>query len=95
MKEDSKTTKDWQEALDYSENLVHAEYTDWRLPNTRELQSIGDYSYAPDAEDPSLQRAAIDKIFGLTEMESWFWSSTSHGDNPAFATSLSNSRFLA
>ena len=71
----------WIQALDWTEDLEAAGYSDWRLPNAKELQSIVDYSRAPDAEDPAARSAAIDPIFNLTETESWFWSSTSLGDD--------------
>ncbi|MHC4557595.1 MAG: Lcl C-terminal domain-containing protein [Planctomycetota bacterium] len=81
MKADSGTTMNWEQALNYAENLEYAGYSDWRLPNTKELQSIVDYTRAPDALDPAYRSAAIDPIFNLTETESWFWTSTTHGDN--------------
>jgi len=81
MKSDSGTTMNWKEALNYAENLNYAGYSDWRLPNTKELQSIVDYTRAPDAVDPNLRNAAIDPIFDITETESWFWTSTTHNDN--------------
>ncbi len=76
MKADSGQTMDWEEALSYSESLYHAGYDDWRLPNAKELQSIVDYSRAPDAQDPSQRSAAIDPVFDLTEIESWYWTGT-------------------
>ena len=30
----------WEDALSYAENLELAGYSDWRLPNAKELQSI-------------------------------------------------------
>ncbi len=80
-KTDSGTTMNWQQALNYAENLKYAGYSDWRLPNTKELQSIVDYTRAPDALNPEYRGAAIDPIFDLTKTESYFWTSTTHGDN--------------
>jgi hypothetical protein len=80
-KADSGRTMDWKEALKYAENLNHAGYEDWRLPNVKELQSIVDYSRAPDAPAVSARGAAIDPIFDLTAEESWFWTSTTHIEN--------------
>ncbi|MGD7653373.1 MAG: DUF1566 domain-containing protein [Verrucomicrobiales bacterium] len=74
-------TLDWVEALDWAENLTHAGYDDWTLPDAKQLHTIVDYSRAPDAEDPAMQSAAIDPVFHITEQESWFWSSTSLGDD--------------
>ncbi len=51
----------WAEAIAYCEDLSLAGYTDWRLPNRNELQSIVDYTrkspsinttYFPDAQSP-------------------------------------------
>lgn len=80
-KADSRSRLNWQQALSYAENLEYAGHDDWRLPNAKELQSIVDYTRAPDARDPRARGPAIDPIFNLTETESWFWTSTTHGDN--------------
>ena len=79
---DNGNTYNWVEALDYAENLSHAGYDDWRLPNAKELQSIVDYTRAPDAIDPSQQGTAIDPVFGVTEEESWYWTSTTLLETP-------------
>ena len=92
---DSGHTMNWEDALEYSENLVHAGYEDWRLPNAKELQSIVDYTRAPDAADPSYRSAAIDPIFDITVEESWHWTSTSHGDNLAFGIYICFGRGLS
>ncbi|NIP28031.1 MAG: DUF1566 domain-containing protein, partial [Phycisphaerae bacterium] len=41
----------WQEALNWAENLKYAGYSDWRLPNVKELQSIVDYTRSPATTD--------------------------------------------
>ncbi len=78
---DGSSTMNWESALNYCGNLDYAGYDDWRLPNAKELQSIVDYSRAPDAQNPAQQGAAINPIFDLTETESWFWTSTTHLDH--------------
>ena len=76
QKTDDGTTRNWGAALTYAESLGLAGYTDWRLPNSKELQSIVDYTRAPDAVNPAMQSAAIDPVFDVTEEESWFWTGT-------------------
>ena len=80
-KADGGKTMNWQQALAYAENLDLAGHTDWRLPNVKELQSIVDYTHAPDARQASARGPAINPIFKLTNVESWFWSSTTHIEN--------------
>jgi hypothetical protein len=41
----------WGDALAYCENLTLAGYSDWRLPNINELQSIVDYNHFSPAID--------------------------------------------
>ncbi len=78
MKIDSGKKMTWKEALAFAENLKYAGHNDWRLPDVKELQSIVDYSKAPDARDKSARGPAIDPVFKVTEPESWCWSSTTH-----------------
>jgi len=40
QKADDGVSRDWENALLYAENLNLAGYSDWRLPNAKELQSI-------------------------------------------------------
>ncbi len=99
-RDDSGTGMVWDDALSYCENLDAAGYDDWRLPDAKELQSIVDYSRAPDATDS----AAIDPIFIATpitnergEMDyGYYWSSTTHasyhgGGNSAVYVSFGRS----
>ncbi|MCU4162502.1 DUF1566 domain-containing protein [Carboxylicivirga caseinilyticus] len=82
MKNDNGVAVDWEDALTYAEGLVYADHSDWRLPTTKELQSIVDYSRAPDAT----QSAAIDEMFTCTSIVNeggdddfgYYWSSTTH-----------------
>ena len=37
-----------RDALAYCESLTLAGHADWRLPSAKELQSIVDYTHAPD-----------------------------------------------
>ena len=82
MHDDSGTGMDWESALNYCENSSLAGYTDWYLPNAKELQSIVDYSRSPDYTNS----AAIDPLFNVSTITNeagqldypMFWSSTTH-----------------
>jgi hypothetical protein len=81
-KDDSRMAMNWKDALAYAENLTDAGHTNWRLPNAKELQSIVDYTRAPDAIDNGRRGPAIDPVFNITISESWFWTSTTFLDGP-------------
>jgi len=82
MAEDSGNGMNWKEALSYAENAEFAGYTDWRLPNVKELQSIIDYNRSPGTTNS----AAIDPLFFCSEITNeagqidypFYWSSTTH-----------------
>ncbi len=86
---DDGTLRDWENALSYAENLTLADYSDWRLPNAKELHSILDYTRSPQTTNSP----AIDPVFSTTEINDpngnpghypYFWTGTSHldGINP-------------
>lgn len=79
---DSGKAMDWRDALAWCEGLELAGHDDWRLPNAKELQSLVDYTRAPDAISPAQRGPAIDPIFQMTDGESWFWTSTTHLEGP-------------
>ena len=72
----------WQQALEWAENLEFAGYNDWRLPNAKELQGIVDYRRCPDVT----KSAAIDPIFEVTSIINeggkidypCYWTGTNH-----------------
>lgn len=77
---------DWETALAYAENSNLAGYSDWRLPNVKELQSIVCYDYAPGAKDAANEGPAIDpNYFSVTSITNeagvqdygYAWTSTS------------------
>ncbi len=77
----------WEEALAYVETKNAANYlgySDWRLPDIKELQGILDYSRSPDTTNS----AAIDALFNTTAITneagqtdySSYWSGTTHAN---------------
>jgi len=85
-KDDSKTDMNWEQALAWVQEMNAKEYlgfSDWRLPNAKELQSIVDYSRQTDATNSP----AIDPIFNVTAIQNeagavdypYFWTGTTHG----------------
>lgn len=80
---DDGVARDWEDALSYAENLTLAGYSDWRLPNAKELQSIVDYKRCPDvtnspAIDPLFATTAINYPDGGAGNYPYFWTSSSH-----------------
>jgi hypothetical protein len=82
---DSGSGMDWEQALAWvAEKNVenYLGYSDWKLPNTKELQSIVDYSRSPD----TTSSAAIDPFFTCTSITNeagqvdypYYWSGTTH-----------------
>jgi len=82
---DSGAGMTWEEALAWvqeknDENYLG--YSDWRLPNAKELESIVDYSRSPDTTGS----AAIDELFDVSGITNeageadypYFWTSTTH-----------------
>jgi len=76
---------DWEDALAYVQDLNdqhYLGYSNWYLPNAKELQSIVDYDRSPDATNS----AAIDPIFNVTSITNedgqkdwgYYWTSTTH-----------------
>ena len=74
----------WEEALNFCENLVYAGKNNWRLPNAKELESIVDYTRSPNTTNS----AAIDPVFDITSINNadgdinypFFWTGTTHLD---------------
>lgn len=77
QKTDDGVGKDWKHALDYAENLTLAGYSDWRLPDPKELNSILQLTTNNPALDTSMLK--------MTDITGWFWTSTSFEDLTSFA----------
>ncbi len=82
---DSGIGMDWEEALAWVQmknSELYLGYSDWRMPNVKELQGIVDYTRSPDTTGT----AAIDPLFSTTPITNeagqadfpGFWSSTTH-----------------
>jgi hypothetical protein len=72
--EQSQSTQvmDWQSALNYCQSQVTGGYSDWRLPNKKELESLVDFS----RDSP-----AINPAFGINSgLDHNFWASTTSAD---------------
>jgi hypothetical protein len=87
---ESDGTLNWEEALAWVQEMNEAEflgYSDWRLPNIKELQSIVDYTKSPITTDSP----AIDDLFYCTPIINcfgeddygYYWSGTTHDDTSA------------
>lgn len=68
-KKTTASNRTWEEALTYCETLTLAGYSDWRLPNRIELQSLVDYNRITPSIDTD--------YFPDTKPQSRYWSSTS------------------
>ncbi|MAF11756.1 hypothetical protein CMK11_15020 [Candidatus Poribacteria bacterium] len=84
-KRDGERDMDWQEALSWAQQMNDEQYlgySDWRLPDAKELHSIVDYSRSPQATGA----AAIDPVFDISTIEDEggienypsFWTGTTH-----------------
>jgi len=67
----SSNTQTWEQALAYCESLNLGGYTDWRLPTSKELQSLVDYNrYNPE----------INTTYFPSTVSSFYWSSTTYAN---------------
>ncbi|WP_200153424.1 DUF1566 domain-containing protein [Chromatium okenii] len=66
------TEMNWSAALTAANESLLGGYSDWRLPNLKELQTLVDYSrYSP----------AIDSSYFPNTPGAWFWSGSPYADN--------------
>jgi len=92
-KTDSGSGMDWAHALAYAQTQNTTNYlghSDWRLPSSKELQTLVDYTRSPGAKDPANVGPAIDPLFtcsGITNEAGaadypWYWTSTTNPGVP-------------
>ncbi len=65
---DKDTTVTWKDALSYCEDLVLGSYSDWRLPNPKELERIVDLSTS---------NPAVDTTYFPNTNNGFYWTGTS------------------
>ena len=69
----------WEQALSSCEGLTYAGYSDWRLPNRRELLSIVDYG----ADSPAINTTYF-PIHFTDAQDTYYWTSTSQDADQAW-----------
>jgi hypothetical protein len=78
VKSPDSTRRTWQQALDYASGLTLCGYSDWRLPNVNELESLVNAGQSNTAE--WLNRQGFSNVqFGF------YWSATTSADYTVFA----------
>lgn len=70
----------WDEAIDWAEGLTFAGYSDWRLPNITELQTL----FVRDAGQTA---PFINKTMFPNTIQSYYWSSTTLPGGTTYALS--------
>lgn len=79
QKDDDGQERNWDDSINYCRGLSLAGHSDWRLPETDELNTI--WKIASSNE-------AIRKTYFPSMKSSLYWSSTVVGFNPAFARTV-------
>ena len=80
--QDDYQSENFEDGVSYCEACTTGGWTDWHLPNVKELQSIVDYTRSPDFTNS----AAIDPVFKTTSFINeggetdygYYWAATTH-----------------
>lgn len=80
----NETKRTWEEACDYCAGLTLGGYSDWRLPNRRELISIIDYG----RDNPAINTTYFPEC---NPYLSYYWSSTSSQASDAWVVQFGGS----
>jgi hypothetical protein len=83
---DNETNVNWHEAKAYCDNYRGGGYTDWRMPNGRELASL----YDPTRKDRP--GARVSDLIKISTSHGWTWEVSAEGDRAA-AFNFSEGRF--
>jgi hypothetical protein len=93
---DSGVGMDWEQALAWAQTKNGEKllgYSDWRLPNTKELQTLVDYTRSAEATAAANVGPAINSLFKISSITNeagatdypYFWTNTSAKANPTAA----------
>lgn len=88
QKADNGKLYNWKDALAYADTLKLAGYTDWYLPNAKELESIVDYDRSPSySNSPAISplfECTLHNLYDGVKDYAYYWTSTTHldGRNP-------------
>jgi len=74
--QDHENPLNWESAISFCENLSLSGQSDWRMPSSKELQSLVDYSRST---------LAINTTFFPTAINDSYWTSTNAGTSPSGA----------
>lgn len=77
------TSKTWEDALIYAENLNLDGHSDWRLPNIKELRSLNDESRVSPSVNNSIFKFGVKKFWASTSLpnqttKAWYYE-TNYG----------------